>query len=177
MSKGYKAVMKGCAAASVGLGIVYLVVTMIALGDGQHRGIEVPPMIERTWLSTVVTLALLSGGAWIVDRSAKDSAIRDLKPLIREEIDRGVAEAVGFLAEAVAEQLAIRIEPMMSTLASASVGRQTAMLREIVTGDVMQQMLDGAVGRAHRRGMLHQAEAVAHNGKGIHLARYNTDEN
>jgi len=177
VSKGYKALMELSGAAAAGLGLIYLVVMTIAVGDGLRRGIEVPAVIGRTWLAVIMILAVFSGGAWIVDRSAKDSAIRDLKPLIRAEIDLGVAEAVGYLAEAVAEQLAVKIEPMMETLASASVARQTATLREIVTGDTMQQMLNDAVGRAHRAGMLHQAQATANGNASVtRLARYNTND-
>lgn len=177
MSKGYRLVMKGCGALAVAVGLVYAVMLTVALGDGMHSGIEIPSEINVACPIVLVVAGVASGCAWIVDRSAQDSAIHYLKPLIRAEIDRGIAEAIPAAAEIIGAELAVQLESKIREALCAQTARSRAALREVVTGDVMKDMLDAAVGRAHRAGMLHQAQAAVGRVPGMRLARVNTDEN
>lgn len=150
--------MKGCGAGAVGVALVYLASALISLGDGVGSGIEIPRVLNMIAIMLVLQGGILGGGAWIVDRSAKQSAIRDIQPLLEAEIGRALTAMVPDLACAVAGEVSIIMEPGLRKVVEAVGARNAASFREIVTGD-LTEVVNSAVGRAHRAGILQQAQA------------------
>lgn len=139
MSKGYRFFMLGCGAAALTVGSTYAVVVAIALGDGIGQGVEVPREISMVSVSLFLIASILSGGAWLVDRSAKDSARRDLGPALESTVER--------------------IAPELASVVSIQVASRTAAaLREVTTGEIAE-MIDAGLKRAFRSGAIFQAQA------------------
>jgi hypothetical protein len=137
----------------------YLALSVVAVADGR-RGFEIPVEVNIMCLIAIQSCGVVAVAAWVVDRSARHHADHTLRPIIRAECERAMTEAVPELVELVAAELLLRLDPKLHDVAAASVARSSAMLREIVTGEVMRTQLDSAVGRAYRGGMIQQAQAA-----------------
>jgi hypothetical protein len=148
-----------CGVAACAVGLVYLVISILAMADGPSR-LEIPRELNTLCAAAVVLPAIVSVAAWIVDRSGRDRAEHTMRPLIRGEVERALEGAVPGLVESIVMELGLKLDPKLREVATHATTRQAAMLREIITGEVMHTMLDAAVGRAHRAGMLHQAQAA-----------------
>lgn len=152
--------MKGCGAASVGVALVYLAFVVMALSDGVGAGVEIPREVNLVSIAVILIGAILAGGAWTVDRSARQSAVRDIQPLVRVEV-RGEVNAVlderlAELAKAIAVEVAAVLEPGLKRIVDTIGARNVAGFREVVTRD-LTDLVEGAIGRAHRAGMVNQA--------------------
>lgn len=146
MTRGYKIVMYGCGAISIGVALMYLAVATLAIGDGSDSGVEIPREVNAMTMTVIVLGGMLSGGAWIVDRANRSSANRDVQPLIRAEVERTMTAFVPEISSAVAEQV------------NQVNARSTATTRQLVTQD-LTEVVESAIGRVHRAGMVQQAQA------------------
>lgn len=142
MSTGYKIIMKGCGAVAAGAALVYLAVIIIALGDGIGVGIEIPKEINVVAIAVILLGATLAGDAWIADRSARQSAQRDVRPIIQAEVEQAVSAIVPELAAVVAGRVSVK---------------SAAAMREFALGE-LAELVNAAVSRAHRAGMIQQAQ-------------------
>lgn len=142
LSKSYKLVMKGCAGLSAAVGLIYLVVASIAIGDGIGVGIEIPREINIISCTLVVLGGTVAGEAWFASRAARESASRDIRPVVHDEV----------------EQTITRLVPeMTSVIAGRVAARNGALIREIIASE-LAEVVDAAVQRAHRSGMILQAQ-------------------
>lgn len=175
MSRTYKSVMLGSGTLATVVTIAWITLAMVAMGDGRG-GVRIPGEIDILCMLVIMVGSGLSGGAWIAARAAKDSATTGLRPMIRMEIDRGLEAALPDLVEQVAAELKLRLDSILADVASRAVGRHSAELRALITGEVMSEQLDAAVAKARRFGMLQQAQMSGGVAKVTNLYARSVDE-
>lgn len=140
--------MTACALVALAVGCMYALAVAITYGDGVGSGLEIPREISLVALAVFLVAAILGGGAWIVDRSAKDSVQRDVQPLIRDEVELAFTTMVPELAAVVAERVSVRTG---------------ALVREVTTGEIAEIVTAG-IKRAYRAGALAQAQLTGNVG-------------
>lgn len=177
MSRTYKTVMVLAGLSAAIVAIAYLVANQMAPAIGP-AGIQIPAEVSRLCIAWVATGAIVSAVAWVVDRAHRESAERDIRPLIRAEVERAVAATSAALAEQVGQQIAAGLEPKIRRVADVVASRAVAGLREIATGEIWHQQIDAALKRAQAYGMVRQAQAGA-NGRSrvVALPSMSGDEN
>lgn len=161
MSRSYKTVMVWSAITAIVLASIYCASVVIALGDGIGVGLEIPRGLNSVAAVAVLAPAIIASTAWIVDRSARQSALRDIRPLVRVEIHNALALALDErrvdFARAVSTELAAVLEPGMKRMVEAVGAKSAAHFRQVVTCD-LTDVIEQAIGRAHRAGMVNQAQ-------------------
>lgn len=149
MANIYRAVMRGSGITAVVVGGCYLAGTAMAVSDGDGVGVEIPTHINTVAIMVIVCTAIISGVAWLTDRGHRVAAEERIRPVVRDEIERAIADTMPLLVATVAETLDRRIMPQMHEVAVAA-GRQSAIrLRDMVTTDLRE-----IVGDAHRRAIV-----------------------
>jgi hypothetical protein len=132
LSKTYKRVMGGCAFASFAVMLMYVTVAAISVGDGTGVGIEMAGELQILFGVIMVLSGTIAAEAWLAHRAAKESIERDIKPLIRAEVERVSARNGAFIRQIIANEFA--------------------------------EAVDAAIQRAHRTGMIAQAQSAGNIG-------------
>lgn len=137
----YKWVKNGAGVFALATAVVYIAALGMAALDGAGVGIEVGRRWGATATQTIAVGTTLFVALWAFER-----VIRAEMPII---------------AEAMAKRLVIELEAAMVEVAERSTTRgvavSSAAVRDVVTGDVMAEMLDAAVTRARTYGMVAEA--------------------
>jgi hypothetical protein len=138
--------------------VAYVVAASLALADGPG-GIVMPALVNMLASVTVCASSILAGGGWLIERI--------------------VAAAVPTLAERVVHQLDQNIEGRVRHVVEMTSARNAAQLTEIVTGEIMADVINSAVNRAHRAGMVLQAQSVIPKGVApvVHMRTMTTGDN
>lgn len=145
----------GAALAAAG----YAVAVAMAGKDGAGHGIEVSSRTGGTMLTVIVGLSLTSGAAWIVQTANRESARRDVHPVLIDAIEASSA----VLAAAIADLVAERVVEKLNGMADQHHARTVASFREVITSELVAEELDAAVKRAHRYGMVAEARGRTDN--------------
>ena len=149
MSDVYTRVMTGSAVAGGITASCYIIASTMAFTDGVDTGVEVPRPVNTWCIMLIVCCAVIAGCAWTVRRGLTDAAEHDIRPIIREELDRAITEQMPLLVATVVESLDRRIVPQMHDVAVAA-GKQTVVrIRDVITADLTE-----IVGDLHRRAMI-----------------------
>lgn len=130
--------------------VAYVVAASLALADGPG-GIVMPALVNMLASVTVCASSILAGGGWLIERI--------------------VAAAVPTLADRIVRRLDQNIEGRVRHVVEVTSARSAAQLTEIVTGEIMAEVINAAVGRVHRAGMVLQAQGIAPVAKVTHLSR------
>lgn len=130
MSKAYGRFVLVCSFTTAILTAGYVVAGALALDDGPG-GIEIPAVV-RTLVSIAVCSSIVLGGVgWLIRAQARETAA----------------------------EMTAAIDDSIRRAADTATARAVAQLREITTGEVMTEMLNAAVARAYRAGMVFQAQS------------------
>lgn len=114
--------MRGCAFVAGAVALMYVTVAIIAIGDGIGIGVELPKELHILSCIVIVLTGSISAEAWLANRAAREN----LRPLIREEVERVSA-------------------------------RNSAIIRQIIATE-FAEVVEAAIKRAHRSGMIAQAQ-------------------
>lgn len=140
----YRWIMTTAGLVALVTAVVFLSILIAATADGPG-GIEV----AMHWSAVAVVVAI-NGAVIHISLWAFRRALREEVPTIAQ-----------ITADRLAERLAPALEAGMKRTAADTIGRTSALVRESVTGELMQEMLDAAVKRARTYGMTHQVRARA----------------
>ncbi len=157
VSKTYDRLIQVCGFSATIMSAGYVVAASLALSDGPG-GIEVPTLVNMAVAVGVCASVVLGGAGWLIRHDNHASATRDMQPIIRAEVEAALDGAVPAIAAAVID--GISTDSRIGRIADAAAARTAGRLQEIVTGDVMAEVINAAVGRAHRAGMVMQAQSV-----------------
>lgn len=148
-STTYRAVKRGCGITAVAATTCYTLASSMALSDGHDVGIEVPQPVNALSIMLIVCTTLVASGAWLLERSHQIAAERQIRPVVRDEIEKAIADTMPLFVASVAESLDRRLVPQMREVA-VTAGKQTAVrLHEMVTQDIRDICND-----AHRRALV-----------------------
>lgn len=148
--------MKACGLLSAFVFVGYLVAEIIARSDGD-AGFELAGGMARILIAASLAGAVLSGGALIAERGHRVSAERDIRPIVHAELET-VARDVG-------EALANALEQRLNRTMAQGNAKTVAALKECITGELLREQLDRAVGRARVYGQVTEARMrAAHDG-------------
>jgi hypothetical protein len=146
MADMFRIVKRGCGTAAVTITVGYTIAMSLALGDGQGVGLEIPPPISTLGVMAIVCTTIIGAGAWLAERANRHAAEECIRPVVRAEIERALADTMPLFVATVVESLDRRIVPQMHDVA-VSAGKQSAVrLRDMVTCDLREIVND-----AHRR--------------------------
>lgn len=139
----YRLAMKTTGLAA-GLAVTaFLVLVLIALGDGPE-GIEVPRSVNAIAVGLITILTVLSSGAWFIDRSNRAATEAYIRPTIRTELEQLLPELVQEISDNVTSQLAEQLNGLQERDArrvAQSVSQLTiARTREVVADEVEERM-------------------------------------
>lgn len=141
----YKTVMRGSGIVSAMAATGWLVAAAISLSDGEG-GIEVPRWLSSAGVMIIVCGTIIAGGAWIVERGHCIAAEQHIRPLVRAELNRALAEAMPLLVATITESIDRRIVPQMREILD------DAHLKAVVTGQIAQLNATGeAIGKVALR--------------------------
>lgn len=149
MTNTYRVVKRGSGTAAVVVTACYTVAMSLALIDGRGVGLEIPPPISTLAVMAIVCTTIIGAGAWLSERANRQAAEDHIRPVVRDEIERAIADSMPLLVATVVESLDHRIVPQMHDIAVAA-GKQTAVrLHEMVTQDIRDIVND-----AHRKALV-----------------------
>jgi hypothetical protein len=106
VSRTYRLIMGGCAFISGAVALAYIAVTAIALGDGIGRGIEIPKEVNILACIIIVLTGTIAAEAWLSHRAAREN----LRPLIRDEVERVSARNSAIIRNIIATEFAEVVE-------------------------------------------------------------------
>lgn len=141
----------GVAAAIIATGYTVAVLT------ANQAGLQVSSRSGGIAVCAVLGFTLLSAVGWLVQAANRNSARRDLPPVLATAIEQSSRA----IAEAVAELLVERIEQGMAEIAEKTHARTVTAMREVVTSELIAEELDAVVKRVHRYGMITEAAGRA----------------
>lgn len=153
----YRKLMIGSGLVATAVTVGYTVALVMARQDGLGEGIEVSARASGIAVCAILGLALLSGVAWIAQTANRESAKRDIAPVVVETLTANT----DVLAAAVAEQLSGRLDELLNDAVDRGHARVVASVRDIVTSELIAEELNSAVRRAHRYGMITEASGRA----------------
>lgn len=164
----YKNAMKMCGLVSLMLFVGYLVAEAIATSDGPH-GFEVADKLARILLAVSLAGAVASNVVFIADRSNRESALANVRPIIHEE--------VAAIANDVGRTMSDQVEQRLSRMMAKASGLTVAAVKESITGELFRDELQSALSLARTYGMAHEARMrTANNGSPVsHLSRRRED--
>lgn len=145
----YRIVKRGCGTCAVASTVCYTIASSMALSDGHGVGVEIPAPINTLSIMAIVCTTIISVAAWLIERSNRTSAERDIRPVIRDEIERAIADTMPLLVATVAESLDRRIVPQMREVAHEAGKHSAVRFRDMVTQDLREIVND-----AHRRALV-----------------------
>lgn len=149
----YRRIMIGTGIGSACVAVGYIVAaSMAGLED-----VELSTRVGSVALTVILGLGMMSGTAWLVQASNRDSIRRDLPPILAATF-RANAEVI---AEEVAGQIAHRLRQVASETADSAHARTVASFREIITSELVCEQLNAATARIHRLGMITEASGRA----------------
>lgn len=169
MTGVYRAVLRGSGTVSAMAAAAWAVAAGMSLSDGPG-GIEVPRWTSTAGVMVIVCGTIISGSAWIVERGNRIAAEKHVRPLVRQELDRALAEmmplfvatvveAVERRAVAVGEAFSERIDGQVRDIATMTAKHTVARIREAGIDDLTEICSD-----LHRKavvaGMALQAAAA-----------------
>lgn len=149
MASNYTHVTRGAGTTAGITAASYIIASSMALSDGIDAGVEVPRFIGTIAVMVIVCCTILSGVAWIVDRSHRYSADRHIRPLVRDELDKAITAAMPLVVASVVESLDRRLVPQMHDVAVAAGRHSAVVLRDCVTQDLRE-----IAGDLHRRAVI-----------------------
>lgn len=166
----YKRVMTGTAVLAALLTTGYLVAIASTVSDGIGVGLEMPHAVNSILITAICCTTTVSSGAWFVRHGHKRAAEAQIRPLIREELDRMIEEAMPLLiatiaeaadrrAAGVAEAVVEVIDRRIQTTAVAAARQTAARIREQHTAD-LTELCEGLHRKTLIAGMQIQANAT-----------------
>lgn len=159
VSNTFKRVQQTCGISAAMIGAGYLVAATIAMSDAPGD-IVIPPEVNLFTAVTIVSAVVLGVASWLIETGNRMSAQRDVAPLVRAEVERAINRAGPAIASAVLDEMSTGIDSRIGRIADTSAARTAGRLQEIVTGEIMADVINAAVARAHRSGMVMQAQSV-----------------
>lgn len=160
VSKAYGRLMLLCGFAATILFAGYIVAAIMALADGPG-GIEVPAIVKMIVSVGLCSSLVLGGVGWLVRTGAAETAGRDIQPIVHAEIEHALETAAPAVAAGVVEELVAALDCAAQRAVDSVTARTAAQLREVVAGDLMTDMLNAAIQRAYRAGMVFEAQTSA----------------
>lgn len=158
MGKAYRLVKRGCGFTAAVSATGYILTTAMAASDGVDSGIEVPPVVRATAMMLIICTTIGGGAAWLIERAHRIAAETLVRPIVRAEVERALADALPLYTSTVANAVGDRVGAQLHEVAVAA-GRQSAVrLHDMITQDIREILTD-----AHRRALVtgQRMQAVA----------------
>lgn len=148
----------------------YVVGTLASFADGIGTGLEIPHAINSMCIAVICCTTITSGCAWFARKAHRLSAECNIRPLIRQELDRAFAENMPLLvativnaadrrAAGVAEAVVGVVDSRIQDTAVAAARQTAARFREQQTAD-LTEICEGLHRKALIAGMELQANAT-----------------
>lgn len=141
--------MIGSGVAALAVTAAYLAAALMAM----QEGVELPDRLGSIAVALIVCLTLLAGCAWIARTANRESAQRDLPPIVSAAIEQRLDQIAG----AVALRLVGCMEEVITAAGERSHARTVTALREIVTSELIQEEMSAQVQKTFRYGMAAEA--------------------
>lgn len=149
MRNTFQVVKRGSGTTAVVSTACYTVAMSLALVDGRGVGLEIPPPISTLAVMAIICTTVIAGVAWLVEHGHRLAVEQQLRPAVRDEVERALGDAMPLLVASVVESLDRAIVPQMHDVAVAA-GKQSAVrFHEMVTTDLREIIND-----AHRRALV-----------------------
>lgn len=155
----YRNVKRGTGILALVVGVCYGFAVGVAMSDGDSAGFELPVEIATAWVGVWIILALLSSGAWLLEKGNYVSAHQILAPTIRAAVRVEMEAQTPVVARGVAQVVTRETAAQMGTIAGKVGDRTVAAMRDVLTGEIDNTIRD-ALKREHRFGMIRQAQGA-----------------
>lgn len=136
MTDVYRTVMRGSGVVAAMTTTGWLVAAAVSLSDGDG-GFEVPRWLSTAGVMIIVCGTIIGGGAWIVEHGHRRATEEYIRPLVRAELDRALAEAMPLMVATIAESIDRRIVPQMHEMIV------DALRKAVVGGHIAQLHVNG----------------------------------
>lgn len=169
----FRIVMRTCAAAATVGCVVYATIAIAAVIDGP-TALQIPIRVNAIVLSALTLTATLATAAWLIKAGNRDSAIKDIRPIIAAELKVALGEAASQLAASVTHDVAglleQRLHKVAEKTAAAATARTAAAVREIAAAERdglvedLTALIETGLSRAHTGGMITESDRRIPNG-------------
>lgn len=159
----YRNVKRGAGIGALLVGGIYAFAVAVAMADGDQQGFDLPVEIAAGWVGGWLILAMLSSGAWLLEKGNYVSMHQVVGPVIRDAVRAEMTVQTPVVARGVAQVVNSGLDLKLRTAANRAGDRTVAALRESLTVD-MTDIVEAGLKRSQRYGMTMQAVAQGRNG-------------
>lgn len=169
MASVYRTVMRGSGITAAMATAAWAVAAGMSLSDGPG-GIEVPRWTSTAGVMVIVCGTVIGAGAWIVETSHRIAAEKNIRTVVREELDRALADAMPLLVATIVEavtrtaaeaagRFGNRVDGQLHRVAVLAAHQTAARVREAHTAD-LTEVCAGLHRKTLIAGMQLQADAT-----------------